>query len=274
MRGHDEGAERRGEGERVHERDTHGNGHRQTELSVECTCGSAHEAYRDEHGHEHESSGYERCGDAPHGVYGRFVCGFISLVEFRLHGLYHDDRVVHHRSNHQHERKEGNHVEAESGHKKECKGSHKRHDDRDCRDNGRTETLKEHEYHEDHKEYRLEEGLDDIVDRRVKEVLGAHQVHDIQSLRQVAPDPLHLCIYRFDDLVRIGTGCLRYADCRSWMTVHQTHVVVTHLSEFYGGYVLEPQHCTVAFRADDHVLVIGHVLVTSAILQHVAESVF
>ena len=49
MRGHDESAEGRGEGERVDERYTYSHSHRKSELGVECTCRSAHEAYRDEY---------------------------------------------------------------------------------------------------------------------------------------------------------------------------------------------------------------------------------
>ena len=57
------------------------------------------------------------------------------------------------------------------------------------------------------------------------------------------------------------------------MTVHHTDVVVAALSELDGCYVLEPEYGTVAFCTDDHVLVVGHVLISSAVFEHISECV-
>ena len=205
MRSHDQGTECRGEGERVHERNAHSHCHRQTELRVECTCGSSHEAHRNEHGHEHECGRNESCGNAFHRVYSGPVCGFVSYVKLRLDRLHHDDGVVHHRSDDEHKGEESDHVETESRHHQEGECADQRHYDRDRRDDGRAKALKEDEHHEDHQEDGLEEGLDHILYGCVEEVLGTHEVYDVQTFREVRTDPLHLGVNRLDDFVRIGS---------------------------------------------------------------------
>ena len=57
------------------------------------------------------------------------------------------------------------------------------------------------------------------------------------------------------------------------MAVHQTYIVIAPLSELDAGHILEPQHRTVAFRTDDHVFVVGHVLIASPVFEHIAECV-
>ena len=204
MRSHNEGAEGRGESERVHERNTHGHCHRQTELRIECTGGSAHKAYRDEHGHKHECSSDKGCRNASHRVYRRLVCGFVSFVKLGLHSLHDHDGVIHHSTDHQHECEECDHIETESCNKQEGESTHERYDDRNRRDDCRAETLEEDEHHEDNEENRLEESLDHVPDGCVKEVLGTHKVHDLQTLREVCADPFHLSVHCLDDLVGVG----------------------------------------------------------------------
>ena len=57
------------------------------------------------------------------------------------------------------------------------------------------------------------------------------------------------------------------------MAVHQTYIVITPLSELDACHILESQHSTVAFRTDDHVFVVGNVLIASPVFEHIAECV-
>ena len=57
------------------------------------------------------------------------------------------------------------------------------------------------------------------------------------------------------------------------MAVHHTDVVIAALSELDRCDVSESEDGTVAFRADDHVLVVGHIFIASAVLEHIAECV-
>ena len=73
VRLHDEGTEGRGQGEGVQKGYTHCYCHRKSELLVERTCRSTHEAGRNEHRHEDECRGYKGCGYASHRIHGRLV---------------------------------------------------------------------------------------------------------------------------------------------------------------------------------------------------------
>ena len=57
------------------------------------------------------------------------------------------------------------------------------------------------------------------------------------------------------------------------MAVDHSDIVIAPFSELDLCYVLEPEDGTVAFCADDHVLVVGHLLVASAIFEDIAEGV-
>ena len=205
MGSHDKGTEGRGERKRVDERKTYGHGHRKTELLVECTCGTAHEADRNEHGHEYECSSHESHGYAAHCLYCSLVSRLASLVKPGLYGLHDHDGVIDDRSDHQHQRKERDHVEAESGHHEEGECSHKGNDDRYCRDDCGTKALKEDEDHEDNEEDGLEKSLDHIFDGCVKEVLRTHQVYDLKAFRKVSTDFFYHLVHCHDDLVGVRT---------------------------------------------------------------------
>ena len=58
------------------------------------------------------------------------------------------------------------------------------------------------------------------------------------------------------------------------MSVHHTDVVVASFSQFYCSYIPQAEHGTVCFSTDDHVLIVGHVLVASAVFQYISESIF
>ena len=58
------------------------------------------------------------------------------------------------------------------------------------------------------------------------------------------------------------------------MTVHSAGVVIAPLSELNGCNILQTEYCTVAFCADDHIFIVGHILVASTVLKYVSECVF
>ena len=58
------------------------------------------------------------------------------------------------------------------------------------------------------------------------------------------------------------------------MTVHLSDIVIAPFSKFYGRYILKAQHGTVAFRADDHVFIVGDILISTPVFQDIAECVF
>ena len=57
------------------------------------------------------------------------------------------------------------------------------------------------------------------------------------------------------------------------MTVHQTYIVVCSFSELDRCHILKSEHITIGLGTDDHILIIGHVLVAATVLQHISECV-
>ena len=57
------------------------------------------------------------------------------------------------------------------------------------------------------------------------------------------------------------------------MSVYKADVVICPFSKFDGGYILESEYCTVAFGTDDHILVVCHILIASAVFEHISECV-
>ena len=65
---HDQGAQCRGEGESIEQRNTHGDGHGETELCIEGACDTADETDGYENGHEHKCGGDKGRGNIVHGL--------------------------------------------------------------------------------------------------------------------------------------------------------------------------------------------------------------
>ena len=57
------------------------------------------------------------------------------------------------------------------------------------------------------------------------------------------------------------------------MAVDHSDIVITAFSEFDRCHVAKSEYGTVAFCADDHVLVVGHILISSAVFEHISECV-
>ena len=120
---HEKCTKGRGEGERVNERYTHSNCHCKSELLVEHSGCTSHEAHRDEHCHKHECSRDKGCREFAHCIYSSLIWRLVAYIELGLDSLHHDNGVIHHRTDHQHQREQRNHVQTESCHHKEGKCS-------------------------------------------------------------------------------------------------------------------------------------------------------
>ena len=169
------GAECGGERQRVEGRDTDGDGHGQTELAIEHTRGAAHERHRDKHEHHDKRNRDDGTADLAHSVDRGLARALVAHIELGVHGLDHDYGVVDHNRNRKHQSREGDKVDGEPDevHEEEC--AHKSHRDGDGGNDGGADILKEHVNYEEHKYERLDESLDNLVDRGVKEVVVVHR---------------------------------------------------------------------------------------------------
>ena len=90
------------------------NGHREAKLRVEGTRYAPDEADGHEDGHEDKRRGDQRRRDAVHGLDGSLISCLAMAVKLGLHRLDHNDSIVHHRTDDQHEGKERQHVQREA----------------------------------------------------------------------------------------------------------------------------------------------------------------
>ena len=116
-------AQRRTQRQGVDRRDTDSHRHGQTELSIEGTRRTTHERDRDEHRHEDQRRGDHGIRDTLHRIDTGHVGGLIAHVKTGLHRLHHDDRIIHHRTDHQHQGEQGDQVQAETGYRHEGEGT-------------------------------------------------------------------------------------------------------------------------------------------------------
>ena len=111
---HDQRTEGRGECQGVEQRDTHGDGHGESELGIEGAGDATDEAHGYEYRHEDEGGGDQCRGDAMHGSDGSVVGALSAFVELGLYGLYHHDGIIDHGTDDQYEGEEREHVEGEA----------------------------------------------------------------------------------------------------------------------------------------------------------------
>ena len=102
MRFQEHGTQGRTQRQGVDGGEADGDGHGKTKLLVECTCGTSHKAHRDEHGHHHQSDGYDGTTQLLHGIDTGHAGISIALVEFRMDALHNHNGIIDHNGNGEH----------------------------------------------------------------------------------------------------------------------------------------------------------------------------
>ena len=161
-------------------------------MGVELTAGATHEGHGDEYGHEHERTGDNGHGHVAHGILGGQIGTLVAGIKLGLDSLHHHNGIVHHRTDGQHQGKEGEQVEREARNHKAGKRTHQRHDDGNGRNEGGLEVLKEEVYDQYHQDDGYDKGLLHIGDGCQQEVVGAHHLLELQALGQVLAQFLQL----------------------------------------------------------------------------------
>ena len=143
----EKGTERRAQRQRVDSRYADSHRHRQTELDIERTRSAAHKRNRNKYCHEHQRGGDNGIADPLHRIDAGHVGRAVPDVEPRLHRLDDDNRIIDHGSDHKHQCKQSDQVDAEPGNRHERKRTDQRNHDPDQRDKRRTDILQEHIHH-------------------------------------------------------------------------------------------------------------------------------
>jgi hypothetical protein len=188
---HPERTERGREGERVQQRDQHRCGHREAELAQQEAGGSRQERHRHEHGAQHQRGRHDGARHLAHRASHRLAPREPS-PEQAGHVLHHDDRVVDHEPDGEHQGEERNGVDREAQRVQHGEGADQGHRDRDRRDDRGAPVLKEHVDHEEHQGHGHGEGAEHLGDR-LRDEEGGVVAHDpVDARREALREPREL----------------------------------------------------------------------------------
>ena len=115
----------------VDTRETDRHGHCHTKLRIEHTRRSTHKGHRNKHGHKDKRTGDNRHRHVAHRILRRLIRRLIANIKFCLDRLNDNDRVIDHRSDRQHQGKQGQDVDTETGNLQTSERTDQRDDDRD-----------------------------------------------------------------------------------------------------------------------------------------------
>ena len=252
-------------------RDTHRYRHRDSELRIEDTRGASHKRYRNKHRHKDERTGDNRRGDTLHRIDRSLIWRLIAQIEFRMYGLHHDNRIIDHHTDREHQRKEGEEVntEIEDKEKEEC--SNNRHYGTDKRYHRRAEISQEEEYNECYQHDSLQECSHHIVDRGEEEVVGTLQDDHIQIDREILTSLFEECVNLLDHLGSIRVGRLVDDKLRTRRTVDLAQVLVRLCSELDICDIFQSQHLAIRQGSDYDILELVGLLQSTPISHSILE---
>ena len=245
-------SERRRQRERVDGRDHGRDRDGQRELAVELARQPADEGQRHEHRHQHQRDRDDRPRYFAHGPIGG-VARRQPRLDVALDVLHHDDGVVHHDADRQHQAEQAERVdrEAEQVHHREGADDRDRH--RQQRDDGGAPGLQEQDHDQHHQRDRLQQRVHHRLDR------GAHE------LRRVVDDLVidafghrllqlrHGLAHAVGDLDRVGARRLEDRHGDRVLVVQQRAQRVVRGAQLQPRDVAQPRHRAVGAALDDDV---------------------
>ena len=221
-RTHQDGTEGRTERKGTNHGETDRGCHRHTKLRIEDTGGSTHEGYRNEHGHEDTGTRDDRHRHITHGIFRSQIGRLVTGIKLRLYRLDHHNGIIHHRTDGQHQGKQGQDIDTETGCHQTGKGSDQGDDNRNRRNQGTLEILQEEINHQDDQQNGNHQGLHHVVDRGEQEVIGTHHTDELHTLRQILAHQIQLIRNALVYLRSVGSRHLEHHKGYTRMTIRFT----------------------------------------------------
>ncbi|MNI36317.1 hypothetical protein D3C73_903630 [compost metagenome] len=156
--------------EETGEQDRHDHGQR--ELLVDDADGAREEGHRHEHCRQHQRDADDGAGNLPH----RLACRFLRRQLFLGHDAFDvfddNDRVIDENADRQNHREHRQHVDREPGRIHDGTGAEQRHRHDQGRNDGVTDVLQEDEHDDEDENHRLDQRMNDLLDRHRHERAG------------------------------------------------------------------------------------------------------
>ena len=252
----DEGAERRGQGQGVEGRDHHRGRHGHGELLVELAGDARNEGRRDEDRQQHQRDGDDRARHLAHGLFGGLCrCQVRFRLEDMLDRFDHDDRVVDHDADGEHQGQQRDCIGREAHGQHDGEGADQGNRHGDDRDDRGAEVAEKDEDDDADQDEGLEEGMDHRLDRRFDEHRGV--VHDVVGdiLGQQRIEFLQRLADALGRGERVGAGQQVDLDAGGRLAVVATDRVARLGPQLDPRHVLQPDDRALGVGADDDVLV-------------------
>ena len=189
----------RGGVDRAQER---GRGDHQRELRIHLPGQAREERRGNEHRHQHQRDADDRAEQFVHRL-DRGVVAVQAALDIVGGPLHHDDGVVHHDADGEHDREQGRQIDGEA----ERPHPGKRADDRDRHGGGRHQhgapVLQEDQDHDQHQHRGFDQRAVHLIDRRVDEFRGVERDLVRDALRKRLGEGRHLGVDQLLDLQRV-----------------------------------------------------------------------
>ncbi len=249
-------AHRRRQRQRDDQRNDGGAGDGQRELPIELPGNAGDEHRRHEYGAKNQRDGDQRRADFVHAL-ARGFARMQARRDIALDVLDHDDGVIDHDADRQHQPEQRQIVEREAERRHEEERADQRYRYGDQRNDRRAPGLQEHDHHQHDEHDRLADGLDHGVDRLLDE-LGRIEENGVFDPRR---EPLRQFVHQVFDALgsgqRVRAGALEDGERDRRIVVEIGIRGVIERRQLDLGDVLEPHHRAGRLLDDDRGELVG-----------------
>ena len=231
-------------------------GERPGKLGEEPPGKAGHEANRRVDGRERDRHGDDGEADLP-AAEERGLDRAHALLDVAVDVLEHDDGVVDHEADGEHEREQGQGVdgEAEGIHQRER--ADQRYGNRDEGNQRRPDRAQEQEDDENDEDHRLADRRVDVLDRLGDEERLVVRHANLHAVRQPLDDARQDLVDRLGDLERVRRRLLDDADGDGGLAVEADHATLVERSEFGHADVAQAHEIAVGVLDDEVVELLG-----------------
>ncbi len=236
-----ERAHRRRQRQRDDQRNDGGAGDGQRELPVKLPGDAGNEYRGHEHGAQYERDGNQRRADLVHALARRFA-RMQAGGDVALDVLDHDDGIIDHDADRQHQAEQRQIVEreAERGHEEER--ADQRHRYGNERNDRRAPGLQEQNDHDHDKQGRLADGLDHGVDRLLNELGRIEENVVFDPGREALRQFCHQALDALGGCKRIGAGALENGERHRRVVIEIGIRRIIERRQLNSADILQPHH--------------------------------
>ena len=241
--------EHRRQGQRDQRGEEHGGRDREAELPEELADGALEEGHRHEHRDQHGGGCDHREADLAAAVHRRDQRRFATL-HASVDVLEHDDRIVHHEADREHETEQGENVDRESHRCHHQERRDDRHGDRERGDQRGAHVAEEQVDHHQHQHQRDDQRDQHLLHRFLDEYRAVEVDLEACAGRKVRSQTLDLVPDVLRDLERIRLRDLLDGDADAGHAIRARNAPFVLSGETHVGHLVEPHQVAVRPAAD------------------------